>query len=56
MMPPKNYPTNLTDSQFKLICGLVPPSKSGPGKKGRPSSDLRSVINGILYVNKTGCQ
>ncbi len=56
MMPPKNYPTDLTDSQYKLIRELLPHAKSGPGKKGRPASDLRSVINGILYVNKTGCQ
>jgi len=56
MMPPERYLTNLTDSQFKLIAKYLPRAKSGPGKKGRPASDLRMVINGILYANKTGCQ
>jgi putative transposase len=56
MKPPKAYPTDLTDSQYKLISRFLPQAKSGPGKKGRPASDPRTVINGILYVNKTGCQ
>lgn len=56
MKPPKAYSTDLTDSQYKLISRFLPQAKSGPGKKGRPASDPRTVINGILYVNKTGCQ
>jgi len=56
MMPPKRYLTDLTNAQFKLIAEILPCAKSGPGKKGRPASDLRTVLNGILYVNKTGCQ
>ncbi len=56
MKPPETYPTDLTDSQYKLISSFLPQAKSGPGKKGRPDCDLRTVINGILYVNKTGCQ
>jgi putative transposase len=48
--------TDLTDGQWSLVERHVPQSKSGPGKRGRPSSDLRRVVNGILYVNKTGCQ
>ncbi len=56
MKPSKIYPTDLTDSQYKLISGFLPQAKSGPGKKGRPASDIRTVINGILCVNKTGCR
>jgi putative transposase len=56
MKAPAKYPTDLTDSQFNLIKKYLPQPKSGPGKVGRPPSDLRIVINGILYVNKTGCQ
>lgn len=52
----KHYPTDLTDGQWSLVERQVPQSKSGPGKRGRPASDLRRVVNGILYVNKTGCQ
>jgi transposase len=51
-----HYPTDLTDGQWSLVERQVSQSKSGPGKRGRPSSDLRRVVNGILYVNKTGCQ
>jgi len=56
MKLPQIYPTDLTNSQYKLISRFLPEAKSGPGKKGRPANNLRTVINGILYVNKTGCQ
>ncbi|MGC1952078.1 MAG: transposase [Gammaproteobacteria bacterium] len=52
----KHYPTDLSDGQWSLVERQVPQSKSGPGERGRPSSDLRRVVNGVLYVNKTGCQ
>lgn len=42
-----SYPTDLTDSQWELICLFLPPPKPG----GRPRSvDLRAVFNAILYV------
>ncbi len=50
------YPTDLTDSQWELIEPLLPEPKSGPGKPGRPPSDRREVVNGILYIVKSGCQ
>ena len=56
MKPPKIYPSDLTVSQYKLIIRFLPCAKSGPGRKGRPASDLLTVINGILYVTKSGCQ
>ena len=50
-MDTKNYPSDLTDEQWKLIESLLPPAKTG----GRPrSTDLRQVINGILYLVRTG--
>ena len=51
-----HYPTDVTDSQWAQILPLLPAAKSGPGKQGRPARDLRVIINGILYLNKTGCQ
>ena len=51
-----NYPTDLSDSQWELLEHHLPKPKSGPGKPGRPACVLRSIVNGILYVNKTGCQ
>lgn len=51
-MDTKTYPSDLTDEQWKLIEPLLPPAKTG----GRPrSTDLRQVMNGILYLVRTGC-
>ncbi len=51
-MDNKNYPSDLTNEQWKLIEPLLPPAKTG----GRPrSTDLRQVIDGILYLVRTGC-
>ena len=50
------YPTDLSEGQWQLIAPLLPEPKSGPGKPGRPPRDRRQVLNGILYVVKTGCQ
>jgi len=51
-MDNKNYPSDLTNEQWKLIEPLLPPSKTG----GRPrSTDLRQMVNGILYLVRTGC-
>jgi len=51
-----NYPTDLTDEERELLAPMLPPPKSGNGNPGRPAADLRTVINGMLYVNKGGCQ
>lgn len=52
-MNQRNYPSDLTDSQWDIIQELVPPAKFG----GRPRSlDMREVINGILYVVVGGIQ
>ncbi len=46
------YPSDITDEQWSLIESHIPPAKRG----GRPRKvDLREVINGILYLNRTGC-
>lgn len=46
------YPSDLTDEQWKLIEPLIPPAKPG----GRPRKvSMKEVINGILYLNRTGC-
>lgn len=49
----KRYKTDLTDEQWGLIAGLIPPAIP---KSGQEPTDLREVINTILYQNKTGCQ
>ena len=50
------YPTDLTDEQWALIKRHIPPSKSGTRKGGRPPTDVRAVINGLMYLARTGCQ
>jgi len=46
------YPSDLTDAQWKLIEKRIPPAK--PGGRER-SVDMREVMNGILYLVRTGC-
>ncbi len=41
----------LTDEQWERIRPLLPP----PARTGRPRADDRKVLNGILYVLRTGC-
>ena len=47
------YPSDLTDREWALIEPLLPPAKRG----GRPRrTDLREVMDAILYVASSGCQ
>jgi len=50
------YPTDLTDTQWQHLQPLLPPRKWHPGGPGRRPCERRQVINGILYVTKSGCQ
>ena len=50
------YPTDLTDRQWHLLHPLLPTPRWQPGGRGRRPRPLRRVLNGILYVTKTGCQ
>lgn len=44
---------NLTDEQWEVIKSLIPAPKHG----GRPrTTDVRDVIDGLLYLVRTGCQ
>jgi transposase len=47
------YPSDLRDAEWSLIEPLFPPAKCG----GRPrATDLREVLNAILYLATSGCQ
>src|SRR5919108_2256121 len=50
------YETDVTDAQWELLYPLLPTPTWTPGSRGRPPRPLRRGVNGMLYVNKTGCQ
>jgi putative transposase len=48
----RSYPSDLSDAQWRVIEGLIPPAKQG----GRHRSvNMRHVLNAILYVVRSGC-
>jgi putative transposase len=48
----KHYPCELNQTQWEYIKHFVPEARHG----GRPrTTNIRDVINGILYVTNTGC-
>jgi putative transposase len=47
------YPSDLRDEEWKLIEPLLPPARRGGRRR---TTDLRAVVNGILYVGSSGCQ
>jgi putative transposase len=50
-MDRKPYDTDLTDEQWAVLKPLLPDAKPG----GRPrKTDLREVVNGLLYLNRSG--
>jgi len=52
MEPRKPYPTDLTDAQWDRLEPLIPAPKEG----GRPPDyTRREIVNGILYITRTGC-
>ena len=47
---------DITDAQWAIIEKVLPESKSGEGKKGRPPQDKRQVLNGVIWICRTGAQ
>jgi transposase len=45
---------DLTNEQWQRIKQFVPKPKAGPGKSGRPPQEPRAVLNGILWILRTG--
>lgn len=51
-MARKPYDTDLSDEQWNELQPLIPLEHPG----GRPrDQDMREIVNGILYVLRTGC-
>ena len=50
----RSYTSDLTDAQWHLIKPLIPLQRTGPG---RPIKiDMRSAVDAMLYLVRTGCQ
>ena len=50
------YPSDLSDAQWAKIEPLLPKPKSNEQTGGRPrTTNIREVINAILYLNRAGC-
>jgi putative transposase len=49
----KAYTTDLSDEQWALVEPLIPPQRPGGDKR---TTDMREVVDAILYVTKNGCQ
>jgi putative transposase len=45
------YPSDLTDAQWEELAPLIPPAKPGGHP---PTVEMREVINGALYVLRSG--
>lgn len=48
----KTYTTDLSDAEWALIEPLLPPERRRGAKR---TTDLREIIDAILYVTKNGC-
>ena len=48
----KAYGSDLSDRQFAIIENLIPAPKTGGGP---PKYERREIVNGIMYVLRSGC-
>jgi transposase len=51
---------DITDKQWKVIETILPTDRVRADRRGRPWSDRRTVLNGVLWIlptgaSKTGC-
>jgi transposase len=46
------YPSDMTDREWALAAPFVPPAKSGGRRR---TTDMREVVNALLYLASAGC-
>ena len=46
------YPSDLTDREWALTAPFIPPAKSGGRRR---TTDMREVVNALLYIASSGC-
>ena len=49
-------PMELSDKQIEIIAPLLLAGKSGSGFKGRPRRNNREVLEGFLWILRTGAR
>jgi transposase len=47
------YPSDLTDDEWGLVEPLIPPGKTGGGKR---TVIMRELVNCLIHILSTGCQ
>jgi len=55
-LPRKQGWRDISDEFWETIKKFIPKPKKRKIKKGRPSAEPRKILDGILYVLRTGCQ
>ena len=53
-MKRKPYPTDLTDEQWQRLQPLLPSTKSGGAKGGRPAHDTRETLDALFHHLRSG--
>lgn len=47
---------DISDEFWDAVKGCIPKPKTRKTRQGRPPADSRKILNGVLYVLRTGCQ
>ena len=45
---------DLTEEQWRVVDGILPRDRVRADRRGRPWSDRRTVLNGVLWILRTG--
>lgn len=46
------YPSDMTDREWALAAPFIPPAKTGGRRR---TTDMREVLNALLYLASAGC-
>jgi len=49
----ERYASDVTDDEYRLIAPFLPRARHGGRRR---TTDLREVLNAVLYLVRTGCQ
>jgi transposase len=47
---------DLTNEQWQIVETILPPDRVRADRRGRPWSDRRTVLNGVLWILRTGAR